>query len=527
MQTYITFALTLCLCITYFSQSAEAKIYKWVDESGVTQYTDTPPPTADHNHETFTQTLDTTASSPLANSITLKTRRLLQAKKFTALNTYLATFQAAVVTDISKEEELLTAYRAFEIYNESFAHLFDVWIKETPNSYQPYLARARFYYNLGWEARGGSYRNKTSDQSIKEMTAYFNQATEDLKSVLTIKPNIIITYTTLINISKNIGGKKKTFGIVQQALSIASTSYLIRQTYLSSLQPRWGGSIKLMDLFATTSQQYVKENPRLKLLIGEVFTELARIEREAKNYGKADKFFTEALRYGESRFLLYQQSSNHYRLENYDKALTNINKAIKLYPDASSYYYFRSTILIKQHAYPEAVKNLQYAEQLDPYSGSIKKRKSWLANKLVRKAYDFGKNAEVSKQIEYCTIALQLEPNHAKAYSRRARGHIRQNNLVLALQDAKEAIRLQPKNVTSYDLIDYILAFDEDWDNIIKYWSQYIALNPNDGHAYVERGGAYYRSGNLRAAVTDAKTSADLGNPMGKRLYKKFKNKLK
>ena len=527
MQAFAAFTLTLYLCSSFFVHVADAKIYKWVDEDGRTQYTDTPPPSANHEGEQLAQTLNTSTGSPLSNSITLKIRRLFLQKDFKTLNTLLATYQKDAADDIQKEGVLVTAYTAFEMHNESFGTLFDAWVKETPNTYQPYLARAHFYYRLGWEARGHSYRNETSDQSISKMTGYFNQSTEDLKSSITIYPNSALPYITLIGISMNIGDLNKTLQVLQQALSIAPASYSVRTKYLQSLQPRWGGSIKLMQLFASSSQKYVEDNPKIRLLIGEVYAEVASIERKAKNYKKADELYAKSLTFGESHQLFFDQAYSSYFQENYDQALVNINMAIQLYAESGNYYYWRSKILTKQLAYPDAVKNLQYAEQLNPYSTKFQKRKVWLSNKLVRKAYDLGQNGDVSKQIEYCTLALQLEPNHAKAYSRRARGYVRQNKLQLALEDAKEAIRLQPKNVTSYDLIDYILAFDEDWKSIIKYWSQYIALNPNDGHAYVERGGAYYRSGNLQAAVTDAKTSADLGNPMGKRLYKKFKNKVK
>ncbi len=519
---HIIFILFYCL----LPQHTTAQIYKWIDEDGKNQYSDTPPPSYGNPANNPTNILSTHINSSHHENTLSKVSRLFRQEKFKALNQLLSQYQKQVETNIENEDKLFTAYSAFEIRNESFTPLFDKWILSTPNQYQPYLARAHYFYRQGWKARGHDFRNKTSNSQIQGMKKYFNQAVNDIASALTINNQAILPYAMLIGISMNMGTHAKSKVLADEALTISPASFTIRDAYLRSLQPRWGGSLEAMQEFAASSQQYAKDNPRLKLLLGAVFTEMASIERLAKKHGSAEKYYRKALIFGDSPSVFFQQTTNFYWQGKYVDALESINQAIRLHPDDDGYYYWRSKIFIQQQRYGKAATDILSAESLNPYNTAVQNKKKWLAYKLVRQAYDLGKKGKVTKQIEYCSIALRLEPNNALAYSRRARGYTRQNKLELATNDAKEAIRLQPNDITAYDLIDYILAFKEDWNTIIKYWTQYIQLNPKDGHAYIERGGAYYHKGDMKSAFLDAKESARLGNPMGKKMYKQLRKKM-
>lgn len=87
------------------------------------------------------------------------------------------------------------------------------------------------------------------------------------------------------------------------------------------------------------------------------------------------------------------------------------------------------------------------------------------------------------------------------------------------LQVLQAALAINPntyhvRRAAMYSL--WLLAKQRDWNQIIDYWDQHIARNPDDNRAYVERGGAYYHKGDMHSAVNDAKTAADMGNVEGK-----------
>ena len=73
--------------------------------------------------------------------------------------------------------------------------------------------------------------------------------------------------------------------------------------------------------------------------------------------------------------------------------------------------------------------------------------------------------------------------------------------------------RLDPRHFESYRNVDWLLAQRGDWDGVITHWTRYIELEPLNGQAYLERGGAYHRKGDQRAALADADKACGLGAP--------------
>ena len=72
-----------------------------------------------------------------------------------------------------------------------------------------------------------------------------------------------------------------------------------------------------------------------------------------------------------------------------------------------------------------------------------------------------------------------------------------------------------------------MLAKKSSWKTIIAYWDKFIAHNPESGRAYRNRGGAYYRMGDMKFAIKDAKRSAELGDLQGKEIYKRFRGRIR
>jgi tetratricopeptide (TPR) repeat protein len=91
-----------------------------------------------------------------------------------------------------------------------------------------------------------------------------------------------------------------------------------------------------------------------------------------------------------------------------------------------------------------------------------------------------------------------------------------------ALEEFKKSIESDPALFNSYYYIDEILAANQQWDDIIEYWSRYIAAVPENGRAYLERGGAEHRKGDDSAAIRDAKKACELGESGGCDVVQRF-----
>ncbi len=282
-------------------------------------------------------------------------RNMLLNKDFEKLNTALEGYQKAYEQDIANEDKLLDVYLQAFIFKESSSKaLLDEWVKSFPNNYQPYLARASYYFNMGWKARGGKYISETTDNQIEGMEDYFAKANEDIKNVLAKKQDNIVPYYLLINIYKSVGNHDSVKAITEKGLEKCPSSFRIRSAYLLATTPRWHGSYEEMERFVAESQQYISQNPRIGLLLGYVYYDKGNMQAISKNYEEALKLLDKAISFG-SWDLFYNERADIYdRLKRYDEALADINTAIDMNPQNADFYYRRANIMDDKNMLQEA-----------------------------------------------------------------------------------------------------------------------------------------------------------------------------
>jgi hypothetical protein len=80
-----------------------------------------------------------------------------------------------------------------------------------------------------------------------------------------------------------------------------------------------------------------------------------------------------------------------------------------------------------------------------------------------------------------------------------------------ALQEFDHSIELDPTRFEAYKAIDDLLSRKRDWPPIIDHWTRYLQQVPNDGRAYLERGGTYSQLRNMASAVRDEDKACSLG----------------
>ena len=478
------------------------------------------PRSVQHDNESGVSQIEDQQTAP---SITLKVRALLRDKKYEELNEYLAKLQQNADIDIAAERELVTAYLVFIMEDKSLEPLFNEWVNATPDQSAPYLARAKYYYGLGWMARGDKWASETKKENMQEMSAYFAKAMEDISESLKINDRSMVPYVSLISITNTLGQSEQTDAVVDKALEINPASYVVRAAYLHSLTPRWGGSYEEMARFVEKSLLYIRRNPKLAWLEGDIYTDMGSMSEIREAPHAAEEQYTKALSFGEYHSVLFKRGKVRCRLEKYQDALADLNRAIEIYPEAARYYYWRAATYIGLHDNERAMQDIQYAVKLDPYDKSIMEKYEWL---LLVKGYELRNTSNKSLEIAQYNEALRINPNNAETYARRAHAYVAQNKNDLALIDLDKAIEIDPNNIDYYILIDFVLAKTHSWEKIIPYWDKYIALNPENARAYRERGGTYFRMGDMKTAVQNAKRAAELGDLQGKELYERYRGRV-
>ncbi len=79
-------------------------------------------------------------------------------------------------------------------------------------------------------------------------------------------------------------------------------------------------------------------------------------------------------------------------------------------------------------------------------------------------------------------------------------------------QVLEESVKNSPDDFRSVQRLDYAMAKQGGrFGEIVELWNSYLSRHPNDGQAYLERGGAYYHWGKLAEAGSDAKKACELG----------------
>ena len=147
------------------------------------------------------------------------------------------------------------------------------------------------------------------------------------------------------------------------------------------------------------------------------------------------------------------------------------------------------------------------------------------------------KSSLACKKIEYFTKALQLNPNLAEAYEKRAIHYYLQRRFDKAIQDYTRVIALKPHRVNAYQMrgLAYLkkggdeglmaqidpLAFSlsksrvpessELLDRAIDDFSRAIELDPQLASAYSYRAEAFHLKGLTNEAIRDSTRAIDLG----------------
>lgn len=544
MDSYCTsFYCVILIGLCSLSIDTQAEVHKWVDEKGRVHYGDKPPEnqqsseklkidnalphqrTNNYRGDSVSTSFSTSHSSPspsFSKSVVLKIRNLFEQNKFNQIISILDNQQAKAKSNVSFERQLFTAYSAFDFNDQNYESKFKLWINDNPDSFHAHLARAKFYYALGWKSRGGKFRSQTKQSQFNRMNSYFDKAKSDTAKAISLNQRSIVPYCLLIGIAQAHGDSAKAKLTLMQAIKIDPASYIVREHYMNTLLPRWGGSIAKMQTFAENSMQYYPMNPKLKLLQGFNSMDSGDIESRRGNYGLASQLYEQAAKFGENYGVLFKQGKNEYRQKHYAKALKYFDQSIRLQPEYGDYYYWRSKARSQLNQNSQALADLKKAELFNPNDDKIRRNTKRLLTKLAIPGITPMSGSKASRELAKVEQALSREPNNSALYYERATVLLSQHKNDDALRDLEKAIKLNRHVFEYYRLIDMVLFKRNEFDRILNYWQQYIAIFPKDGRGFLERSGTYYHMQRIELAMADAKTAMDLGNVKAKKIYVKL-----
>jgi tetratricopeptide (TPR) repeat protein len=283
---------------------------------------------------------------------------LLLEGKYEELDNKLQALQKAYIGDRSIEKSIHRAFYEFYRADPRIGRALDKWIAKRPNSAMPYLARGIYRTRTGWVNRGENWSSNTSDSQFSGMAAWFSVA-------MIIDPSLMEPYCYLIEIDINEGGRK-TRTLFNQALKINPISFIVRESYLHSKLPRWGGSYKDMNEIIAEAQSYCKDDPQLKLLEGRVAADIGELALFRKDYQGAIKYFNDALVNGDYPFYNQNMGEALYGIDDYKGAVDQFSRVITAKPGFKRAWWMRSQAYKMLHKFSQALADINYTINMEP-----------------------------------------------------------------------------------------------------------------------------------------------------------------
>jgi hypothetical protein len=258
-------------------------------------------------------------------------------RRFDALDADLDKLDAAFQRDPAFEtlylNVLLSTGSCIKDYDPTIEQAYNAWVKAEPSDPWAYAMRASYYFHAACRSRGAKWASEVKQQQWQGMRHYTQLSLEDLKQAIRFGPKLMPPYELAINILSEEGAYAKLTAFYKRAHSAVPSSYLIAETYMNSLEPRWGGSWQSMQQFGDQIAQEADRNPRFWTFQGSVDADMADSFYRNKDYSRAFQYYDAALKYGDDTDWLKSASNAATGIKDYDAAL-KYDERIHVYDQA-------------------------------------------------------------------------------------------------------------------------------------------------------------------------------------------------
>ena len=405
---------------------------------------------------------------------------MLRNREFSELTSVVDAKHALVVRDIRNESELHRVLQTFEINDPAITTLLDEWIAATPASPAPHVASAVHLNSRAYAARGGRLAADTTDEQFTGMYEFLTKSITAATAAIERDPRHTQAYRTLINAVRAQGDQAACGEFARQGLTAMPASLRIRWALVTCRLPRWGGSHAAIERIWEQARPFVADHPALSVLQGAVAWDLARIAEGDEALRRFDK----AVASGPFSVYFFDRAREHMAMKNAAAALEDVQLALALTPEDPVMLDLQLKALADLGRHREASATLTILEEVDATYATVQEWRDYLRNATDRAA------------------AQQSYANGYELYKAGDKDG--------ALAAFLAHIRRNPSDFNAHLAIDIILAERRDWDGIIAQWSGYLMTHPNDGRAFLERGGAQHRKGSIDAARSDIETACRL-----------------
>jgi tetratricopeptide (TPR) repeat protein len=186
-------------------------------------------------------------NSPLPSHADL--RKLLVSGQFDVLDQQFSTLQARYESGLTSDEDLRAAFRVFYDTNPALASAYDHWVSAFPRSYVAHLVRGVYYTRIGENIPANQEPKLLPPSQIDRMEEAYRQGTADLNLSLSLNRRPILTYTYKLWITRAHHDVAESRRLLDLSLKIDSSNYIVRASYATAIETRWGGNQTMLTAF--------------------------------------------------------------------------------------------------------------------------------------------------------------------------------------------------------------------------------------------------------------------------------------
>jgi tetratricopeptide (TPR) repeat protein len=450
-------------------------------------------------------------------------RSLLWHKRYADLTRYFEQFQSDFESDPRNEYWPSDAGDAFASAEPALRPALDAWVAATPKSFAPYLARGTYLVDVAYARRGTQFADKTSREEFAAMEQTLNAAFADLDRALELRPRLVAAMREKIVGLRDI---KKARPVIDQAIKACPSCFQVRVAYMYGLTPRWGGSHDAMLQFA--KERIDRSNPRMQLLPGYIDLDKAQMLVLSKKPKEALPAIERACSLGEHWEFLRERADIRGRLGDLEGALKDLDRALALRPGHPQTLLARGHLQQRASRWEAAARDLIAGLRMKPTDATGRHALDRTVEGLVYDGWGHYKAGRRNDALRLYDLAAELAPTNADVQFRRAAivgGKSDSGGEKIAMLE--ERARKSPDDFRAHQELDYTLAAQQQFPRIVEMWTAYIARNPQNAAAYLERGGAHFRMENMNAAHADAQKACELGNSEACARAKQMRSMLK
>ena len=437
-------------------------------------------------------------------------RSLLHYGRYAELTQYFEEFQRAFEEDPKKEIWPVRAAETFGSAEPQLLPKLEAWAKATPDSFAPYLALGAHWTAVMLARRGSNFASETPKEDFAAMADAAKVARRNLTQALINRPKVLAAHRLMMSMALLNGQRALRDESLKRANLICPACFMARLTYMTGLEPRWGGTFDAMATFAKAAP--VAANPRLKLLAGYVDSERADVARTAKQYDDALKAANAACALGPNADFLETRAYVWEALQDLTHARQDLDLAVELRPEVPGIRLARANLLVQTKDWERAAQDLIAVMRVEPTAYGARWAVAQTSTGLDRDGWAAHLRGEHEQAVKLLGLAEALVPFDQNVRAHRASA-VRDGvtGTPEELDRLEARIKAEPDSFSAHQALDYALARQQNYPRVLEMWTEYLSRHPDDGNAYFERSGAYFNSKHLPEANLDLNRACDLG----------------